>query len=274
MSTIGEVAPGSFDGYEGIRIVIPGLIVFAAGIGTFKTLAPNEELGLLDDPIVGLVGALVVGLFVYFWDIPARAASYGENQPTGYLEQKYPHVNPSELLTAYLLALNTKMPSNTRNRSLYMGSMYRIGMEMILALGLASTAAFAASLFEYGKRDELTGHGPRITAAVGLVAAYTLGVIVNQGYERRTAERSREAMTRLGRSIRTDIARGSTSLYALGAVLVVLPNLTLLIDHTPSRYLHATTTIGLGICFSYWAYTYVRGFATDPTTPRPDFRRM
>jgi uncharacterized membrane protein YeaQ/YmgE (transglycosylase-associated protein family) len=273
MSTIGEVAPGSFDSYEGIRIVIPGLIVFAACIGTFKTLAPGEELGLLDDPIVGLVGALVLGLFLYFWDIPARAASYGENQPTDYLEGKYPHVNPSELLTAYLLALNTKMPINTRSRSLYMGSMYRIGMEMVVALGLASTLAFAASLFEYGRQDELTGHWPRITAAASLVAAYLLGVIINQGYERRSAERSREAMSRLGRSMWIDIARPSIYLYGLGAILIVLPNLTFVIDHTPARFRQVGAAIGLGLCFGHWAYMYVRGFQKDRATPRKR-RRM
>lgn len=71
MSAIGEVAPGSFDSYEGIRIVIPGLVTFAIGVATFATVAPDEDLGLANDTLVGLVSALAVGLFLYFWDIEA-----------------------------------------------------------------------------------------------------------------------------------------------------------------------------------------------------------
>ena len=268
MSTIAEVAPGSFDSYEGIRIVIPGLITFAAALATFKTVAPGQKIDFLDDPFIGLVAALVVGLILYFWDIPARAASYLDNQPTDFLEKEYPHVNPSELLTAYLLALNTKMPANTRNRSLYMGSMYRIGIEMILALGLASAVVFGASMFDYGVRDDSPGATSRRVAAALLLVVFVLAVLINRGYERKNADRSRSIPERLKGAISEDLRHRSMWIYWAGIALLVVPNLTVLVDRLPPVIDRGAAASGLAICVGYWIQRYIRGDALDPESPR------
>jgi hypothetical protein len=266
MSTIGEVAPGSFDSYEGIRIVIPGLVTFAAGVATFTTIAPDEDLGLASDAFVGLVSALAVGLFLYFWDIPARSAAFNENQPTDYLEGQFPDVKPSEILTAYFLLLNTKMPSNTRNRSLYMGSMYRIGLEMILALGIATYLVFGASLLSYGPTVDHGTHWPRLVSAATLILSFGLSLVITHGYERRSAEKSRESATRMGRTVRRDLLRWSTSIYLAGLILIVMPNLTALINAWGSDVSRRLVTVGMAVCFGYWVYRYVRGYSVDAET--------
>lgn len=268
MSTIGEVAPGSFDSYEGIRIVIPGLVTFATGLVTFATIAPAEDLGLASDAFVGLVAALATGLFLYFWDVPARSAAFNENQPTDHLEQQYPHVRPSEILTAYLLLLNTKMPSNTRNRSLYMGSMYRIGLEMILGLGLATALVFGASLLTYGPKVDHGSHWPRVLSALTLIASFGLSLVISQGYERRSAEKSRESATRMGRNMWKDLNRGSTLTYVFGVVLLIVPSLTVVVHAMGRDWSRATAASGMSVCFGYWIYRYVRGYGIDPSLPR------
>lgn len=268
MSTIGEVAPGSFDSYEGIRIVIPGLVTFATGMATFTTVAPEEDLGLASDAFVGLVSALAVGLFLYFWDFPARSAAFNENQPTDYLEGQFPNVRPSEILTAYLLLLNTKMPSNTRNRSLYMGSMYRIGLEMILALGIATYLVFGASLLSYGPTVDHGAHWPRLVSAATLILSFGLSLVISHGYERRSAEKSRESATRMGRTVQRDLLRWSTLIYLAGLALMVVPNLTALIDAWGSDMSRGLVTVGMAVCFGYWIYRYVRGYSVDPEKPR------
>ncbi|MDN4171319.1 hypothetical protein QWY28_00020 [Nocardioides sp. SOB77] len=243
-------------------------MTFATGTAAFTTVAPDEDLGLASDAFVGLVSALAVGLFLYFWDIPARSAAFNENQPTDYLERQFPDVKPSELLTAYLLLLNTKMPSNTRNRSLYMGSMYRIGLEMILALGIATYLVFGSSLLAYGPSVHHGSHWPRLISAATLILSFGLSLVISHGYERRSAEKSRESATRMGRTVRQDLMRLSTLIYLAGLVLMVTPNLTVLIEAWGADVCRALVTVGMAVCFFYWVYRYVRGYSVDPETPR------
>lgn len=271
MAAVGEVGPSSFDAYEGIRIVIPGLIVYAAGLGAFRTLAPGQDIGVLADPLVGLVGSLVLGLLLYYWDLPARAAAFNEKQPTEYLEERYPKINPSELLTKYLLVLNDDMPANIRNRSLYMGSMYRIGLEMILGLGMASIVVFGAAFVTGSGAHTSSGYIPRLISATTIAVAFALGVLVNHGYERRTAERSRETAVRVRRLILLDLRRRASILFTLGLLALVIPNHGWLVDRVPRVLLQSMSVVGLATCFGVWAYLYVRGFTRDPANHR---RRM
>jgi hypothetical protein len=102
---------------------------------------------------------------------------------------------------------------------------------------------------------------------------YTLAVIVNQSYERRTAERSREVVTRLGRSFWNDVAHKSSWLYIVGTAVLMLPNMTILIELLSPILNRSIAVAGMGICFSFWTYRYVRGFQQDPENPRRQ-RRM
>lgn len=268
MNGLGEIGASSFDSYEGIRIVIPGLVTFAAASAAFMTVVPEQGGAIFDNPVLSLIAALTIGLMLYYLDVPARAASYSEHQPTDYLEEKYPHVNPAELLTAYLLALNTKMPANIRNRSLYMGSMYRIGLEMILALGLATATVFAASLFNYGVEKTALGPGGRQIAAIVLLLVFVLSVLMNRGYERKSAARSRSVAERLNVAAFRDLRDRSIWFYAAGIALLLVPNLTVvarMLPHVAERWV---VVAGFAVCVGYWAQRYVRGDTIEPSNPR------
>jgi positive regulator of sigma E activity len=268
MNGLGEIGASSFDSYEGIRIVIPGLVTFAAGSAAFMTIAPEQGEAIFDNPVLSLIAALTIGLMLYYLDVPARAASYTEHQPTDYLEKKYPHVNPSELLTAYLLALNTKMPANIRNRSLYMGSMYRIGLEMILALALATATVFAASVFDYGMERAVVGSGGRQIAAIVLLCSFLLAVLMNRGYQRKSAARSRSVADRLNVAAFNDLRDRSMWIYAVGILLLLTPNLSVAARALPRVAERWIVVLGLAICVAYWAQRYVRGDTIEANNPR------
>lgn len=272
MSTVGEVSPSSFDSYEGIRIVIPGLVGFGTGVAAFSTVAPDEGLGLVENAFVGLVAALVIGLFLYYWDMPARSAAYNENQPTDYLEEQHPEVKSYELLTAYLLLLNTKMPSNTRNRSLYMGSMYRIGVEMILSLGIAVYVVFAASLFDYGPSVDHGGVGPRLISAALLFLVYGFCLAINHGYERRSSDKRGVAAGRIVKSLYADAAHRVNWLYVAGIALMILPNLSAVIEAWGRSASRGLVVFGMALCLGHWAFRYVRGYAGEPEKPKKRIR--
>jgi hypothetical protein len=268
MSTVAEVGPGSFDSYEGIRIVIPGLITFAAAAVTFKTIAPNQSTAFLENTFLSLVGALAVGLILYFWDIPSRAASYSEYQPTDFLKGQYPHVNQAELLTAYLLALNAKMPANIRNRALYMGSMYRIGIEMILALSSASATVIGASLLSYGTSQVSAGRSSRDVAGLFLLAIFAMAVLVNRGYERKRPARTGSTPVTLMSALRADLLRPSMWIYTVGFIMLLIPNLTVLINSLPLNATRTLALVGFAVCNIYWIQRYIRGDAVDARNPR------
>ena len=75
-------------------------------------------------------------------------------------------------------------------------------------------------------------------------------------------------MTRLGKSMWLDVARRSSFVYALGLLLLTAPNLTIVIDRASARSRHGMTAIGLGICFAFWVYRYVRGFESASSRKR------
>lgn len=262
MSSISEVSPSSFDSYEGIRIVIPGLVGFGVGLGAFATVAPSQDLGIMNNALVGVVAALVLGLFFYYWDIPARSAAYNENQPTDYLEKQFPTVKPFVLLTAYLLLLNTRMPSNTRNRSLYMGSMYRIGVEMILSLGVAVYVVFAGSLFNYGPNAEYQGHWPRIIVALALILAFGACLVVNYEYERRRPVDIKGLANHVRANLIQDLLRRSMWPYGIGLMLVIVSNLNVVIDVVGGGA-RGLAAAGLAICLGVWVFRYVRGVVKE-----------
>ena len=262
MSGISEVSPSSFDSYEGIRIVIPGLVGFGVGLGAFATVAPDQDLGIMENAFVGVVAALVLGLFFYYWDIPARSAAYNENQPTDYLEKEFPKEKRFVVLTAYLLLLNTKMPSNTRNRSLYMGSMYRIGVEMILSLGIAAYVVFVGSLFNYGPKAEYQGQGPRVIVAVTLIVAFGACLVVNYEYERRKAVRIRGLAVHVHEHLIKELMRRSMWPYGAGLALVVVSNLSLFIDLVGGAA-RGFAAAGMVVCLGVWVFRYVRGVADE-----------
>jgi hypothetical protein len=267
MSSIGEFGASSFDSYEGIRIVIPGVIVFTAGYSTYLVIAPGNSDSLSADTLLSVVASLVVGLILYFWDLPARSAAFAELQPTNYLEEKFPDFKPGVLLTAYLLILNTKMPANIRNRSLYMGSMYRIGLEMILALSLSSYIVFGASLFDYGAPVGNSGTAGRVLASLALLVTFFMGLLISRGYERKNARRMRLPEAGKLREVLKNFLDTSMLVYGLGIVAIIVPNLTVLAERLSFARQRGICAAGLVVCAAYWAQRYVRG-DQDANNPR------
>lgn len=252
MTTLSEVGPGSFAEYEGIRIVIPGLITYGAAVATFRTVAPNEEASLLENPLTSIVAALAIGLLLYFMDIPARSAAYNSNQPTDFLNDEFPSIRRGELLTAYLLLLNTRMPSNTRNRALYMGSMYRIGTEMILAVAIASSTVFGAALLDYGSaRDSVTVQGHRMAAAF-LVIVFIASLWANLAYG------PRMWLQRVTNFF-VGFCAWSMLFYAIGLALIATPMVANHFQKIPLLQHRYVAVFGLSISISYWAWRYIRG---------------
>ncbi|MDM4141921.1 MULTISPECIES: hypothetical protein [Mycobacterium] len=291
MAAFGEVSPGSFDAYEGIRIVIPGLVNYAIFVVTFKAIAPGVKTEVLEGPFVGLVAALMTGLVLYFLDIPARAASYTESQPTNFLEEEYPEISPSELLTAYLLLLNTRMPANTRNRALYMGSMFRIGLEMILGLAIATAAVFGVALLNFGSSVRSGCRLTHLLAAALLVVVYFVAFLINRGYERKGARRQRTALSSFLDNFKGATKR-SMAVYLVGLLLLADPFIFHIINRLSGlRLLLPTAKIflpalrsrrtwellqledrriavsGLVVCISYWMWRYLVGDEEAPNPP-------
>lgn len=252
MATLSEVGPGSFDAYEGIRIVIPGLLTYGIASVAFRTVAPSEKATLLENPLTGIVAALAIGLLLYYLDVPARAASYSANQPTDYLKEQYPDIQPGELLTAYLLLLNTRMPSNTRNRALYMGSMYRIGVEMVLTLAIASSVVFGASILTYGpNREPVSEHATRFSA-VALIVVFVIAVWGSAAYGPFKLRQRAKAFI-------YSFWTWSMVMYCIGVTLIAVPVLLTRYDKLPVLQNHYVAVIGLAIATTYWVWRYIRG---------------
>jgi hypothetical protein len=128
----GELGASSFEFYEGIRILIPGAVcvgLYAGVVATFGLAAPTPHQNIIG----ALVAALIVGLLLHFMDFPSRSAVYRSELPDAELEE---WELPPDLSRAnfYFVLLDTDIPSGIRNRALYMGSMFRIGYELIYLL--------------------------------------------------------------------------------------------------------------------------------------------
>ena len=259
MSAIGEVGPSSFDSYEGIRIAIPGIIAVSSGQATLTTVAPSFHGSIASQTLTSLVASLLAGLVLYYWDIPARSAAYTERQPTDTLEKEYPDVSSAALVTVYLNLLNTKMPTTMRNRALYIGSMYRIGLEMILSLALASSICIAVSVLDYGAATPDDHYIKRLSCAGFIVLTFALGVTINIGYERKSASRLRIDAEKTIRSSAVELWRRSSLLYLAGIVLITGPNLKVVSSYTDAGHRRALCIAGMGICMTYWLIRYVQG---------------
>jgi hypothetical protein len=147
------VDAGSFDSYEGIRIFIPGAItvgLVAAVDATFDLIA----FEFADNEITSLLAALIIGLFFYFVDAPARAAVTKSLQPTGLLQSWGRKPRDVTMLNVYLYILDTAMPAVIRARSLYMGSIFRVGLEAIYLLFLTASGVLLTAATGWSSADD------------------------------------------------------------------------------------------------------------------------
>jgi hypothetical protein len=173
---LGDVNPSSFEAYEGIRILIPGAVivsVYGVVVDTFAPSAPSPA----SNAGAAVISALLVGLVLLFLDLPVKSAAYLNPSP-GLPNRKLESwgVDPKRSLNLYLALLDVAIPATIRNRSLYMGSIFRIGFEGLYALGLTSIGVFAtaAAFPELGPSRGGTTATRAILFAIPLVSLLTL----------------------------------------------------------------------------------------------------
>lgn len=137
----------SFDFYEGIRILVPGATALAVGEGLARTFSDSGE-GLELGSIAYFFIALLIGLLFYCVDAPTRAAIFAPLQPTDLLYSwpVYPKQG-TKTINSYFVMLDTVIPASIRARALYMGTMYRIGFEMIYILAVPSLVVVSSALY-------------------------------------------------------------------------------------------------------------------------------
>lgn len=280
-----EVSSGSFDSYEGIRIILPGAIVSAVGFLVLATVTPRPTGTLSDNAVLWIITSLAIGLSLYYLDFPAKSAAFSELQPTDYLEERYKNFKKGEVLTLYLLILNMSMPANTRNRALYMGSMYRIGYELILSLAFGSGIVLVFSRYPYGALGPNTPDTHAYASAGIIFICYIFGLLLSRSGRKRSQRRSATSGTpphptsppntkdRTGvigwarnilrlvahqfKLLRTKGRRGPTVFWIIGLMVLCAPQLP---------WINLTTLVaasfegtGLALCIAAWASLYTLG---------------
>lgn len=197
MGTVGEIGATSFDAYEGIRIVIPGAVAVGVAGAVERTLHAGPAV-IGGDTGLTILLALAVGLVLYYLDLPSRSAGYLQrDQPSQELTRRYGRsharpdgLRPLDVLNRYFLLFDTEMPTTIRNRSLYMGSMYRIAFEALVASTLASSIVMTAAISL--PADTTTPRYWRTGCIIALVAhaaALVLAWVVAVNAARKRAER-------------------------------------------------------------------------------------
>jgi hypothetical protein len=246
----GELSATSFDYYEGIRIFLPGAVcvaIYGAVVATFGLNAPVPH----DNALAALFASVVAGLLLLWADIPAKAAPYFAGQPHRELERDDLQL-PGEMTpqNLYMTLLDTEIPAVIRNRSLYMGSIYRIGFEFIYLIFLAAIAVIAVAALISGAGPSRNTANTDVAFRVGiaLFAALPLTAALLRARARKKSVVSVVARVPGELGIGTGIADG------VAAALVVFEVLG-----GPK----ALAGAGLGLATLAWAHRYYRGYEGD-----------
>lgn len=184
----GEIGASSFEFYEGIRIFIPGAAtvgLYTGVVNTFALDAPNPANSF----VAAAVAALLVGLLLYFIDYPSRGAAYRSGLPDQELK-KWGLPRSLNPLNLYFVLMDTDVPGGIRSRALYMGSMYRIGVELAYLLFVTSICVLGIALFlpSSGRPVSAAPIEPVLWVGAGLFAllfAITLGLDASRAQSRR-----------------------------------------------------------------------------------------
>lgn len=177
MAGISEVGTQSFDFYEGIRIFVPATAALALIEAVHRTLIDGSGT-LLTDNLGAAIGAvLFIGLLLYFLDIPTKSAAYRAGQPADELAQfrdRLLATSEIHVVNAYFVLLDTTIPPQIRARALYMGSIFRIGLEIILLAGLSALGLLTYALYA---EAEATAR-PELVASYCQMCLVALAVVV------------------------------------------------------------------------------------------------
>jgi len=215
----------SFDFYEGIRIVIPGGLAVALLEGILASFGSPAGPAIAANLIVVIALTVGVGLLLYYIDMPTKSAAYRVNQPTSLIKTWLPDLKTREITQAYLVLLDTQVPPAIAARALYMGSIFRIGFEAILLLGVAQAGLWAATQFR--PDAPVASGGPAVAASLVTLAI----LLAARAYTSARREEERRVRRVVGR-VRRDIG------FWRGFVLSILMGLLL--------WTYASTLLKLG----------------------------
>jgi len=246
------VGPTQFEFYEGIRILLPGAMAvgLAVAIGnTFSLRLPRVK----DNPVGLAVLAVLVGLVFYFVDAPSKTAIFMKNLPSDTLRNLRAPARGFSAINLFFVMSDEVLPAGIRARGLYMGSMFRIGLEAIYLLVLCATGVLNLSL-SYEAHKVTSIHRPTLPAAIlpGIVIAFLVPVSIE--LERRRRQGGKFLPDEGGDSIPNQFGV-VTPLAVL--FLVVLPQAVFYIDgQRHVRLVEITNSAAI----VFWAVRYFRGY--------------
>jgi hypothetical protein len=257
-----DVNAASFEFYEGIRILVPGGVAVAMITAVGNTF-DISGLNLAESIAGALAIALLLGLFAYYIDAPAKTAAFSRDLPTSATLKKWEVEPPSgtSLLNVYFVLLDEMMPAPVRARALYMGSIYRIGLESIYLIATSSIGVLliAVILAVNSSPRRLQKDPSQLTvllaAVVGHGLVFASATYLSAARARRRSEPPawRTAVTRALRSLPEQISLGVIGLIAvvtfLQAAFIAQP------DH---RWV--VLIISVLIVYLVWAVCYFRGW--------------
>jgi hypothetical protein len=216
---VGEISSSAFEFYEGLRVVISGAVavgLYSAVAGTFGT--PAGALGA--NTLAAIIAGLLVGVFLLFLDVPAKAAVASFEAPVAHI-QSWQGVAPSpgaSYLNVYFEVLDAEFPAGIRDRTHYLGAIYRIGFEAIYlsaaSLGVLSLAVLFPSVGINRATSEDTTLRWIFVAGAVLHGAIAVGAIRARYYEHQ--RKRRPARQRLFDDLLTEIPWGDRMLLAGG----------------------------------------------------------
>lgn len=166
------VSSGSFEFYEGLRVLAPGSFVVALYVGIGNTFGFVAGAGGID-ALSAILSTLFVGMIFLFIDVPSKAAVFAFESPELVLKtwSNRPPQGGNHL-NVYYEVLDTIVPPAIRTRTYYLGVIYRIGFESIYLLALPGLAVLTLSALypEVGKpAASIDASASRIILAVAAV---------------------------------------------------------------------------------------------------------
>jgi hypothetical protein len=260
---VNNVSSSSFQAYEGIRILVPGAVVvtlYGAIVNTFDLAAPSPT----ENAAASTVGALLVGLFLRFVDLPARSATY-RSADLPDRELRSWDIDPAPYggyTNLFFVMLNASFPATIRDRGLYMGSMFRIGFESIYLIGGTTLAVLVTTATFPGvgpTRDATTATRVVLYAfAAGCGLVFAGAIAGRYGFRRRRFKRW-QAIKEVWKDLAGDPQAATNVAVVLGTLGLVF------FLRTHNGFAGA---LAVAVPASMWALIYVRGRPSKPGEPR------
>lgn len=241
-----------FEFYEGIRIILPGALT----VGLANEVSRTFHLGihLENNPVGGIAAAILIGLIFYFIDAPAKAAVYYQNLPTEHLKDLGITAPAGyRLENLYFVLHDEVIPKSIRARGLYMGSMYRIGLEaiymlMFTAVGVLVTATI---LTGEGIRRINPAHPSWVPGVVGIIASVFF-VPYSAELESRRRRSGRTIPGEISESIRKQAGKVDLTL-----VICLVLQVPFVFDH---KLFLPAAVISVVVALLWWSMRYFKGY--------------